>query len=80
MKELVAIVKYNNEAGQACEATILDCNAVDHYYWTSKRNVLGVYEKRYITRLGKFLNKLPKKSPLNLKVIFRDEYNKLKGI
>ena len=76
MENLVAIIKYKNESGQACEATIHDCDSLDHYYWTSKRNITGQYEKRYVTRLGAFLNLLPKKTPLSLKVIFRDEYNK----
>lgn len=79
MENLVAIIKYKNESGQNCEATIYDCDMVDHFYWTSYRNALGQYEKRYVTKLGAFLNLLPKKTPLNLKVMFRSEYNKKQG-
>lgn len=51
-------IKYINEAGCECEAFLSQPLAIDHYYYKSKRNILGVYEKVEFTNLAQYLKLL----------------------
>ena len=59
-------ITYINEAGFPCEAAVKD---VKYYYWTSKRNIYGKYEKVEKSLVGKFLKKLKKCSNIDIKPV-----------
>lgn len=63
----VITIEYINESGRECSAQILDPLETDHYYYASKRNIFGKYERVNITRLSMFLKLLKGCSKIKIK-------------
>ena len=62
-------IKYVNESGCECEAFLEEPLGIDHYYYKSKRNKLGVYEKVVITNFAQFLKLLDGCTKIRIKQV-----------
>lgn len=68
---LKAKITYINEGGYKCSAFIENPNRVDHTWYSSKRNILGKFEKHEVTIFSEFMNKL--KNCKILEVVIGDD-------
>ena len=60
-------IEYLNENGKECSARLLDPLETDHYYYTSKRNTSGKYERVNISRMSVYLKLLKNCSKIRIK-------------
>lgn len=62
-------ITYNNPSGFECKAVLREPLAIDHVWYSSKRNRLGKFERHEVTIFGSFLSKL--RGCTNIKVVQR---------
>lgn len=53
-------IKYINEGGFECLAIIKQPDRISHVWYSSKRNILGKYDRNEVTVFGAFMSKLKK--------------------
>ena len=69
---MVAEFSYINEGGYNCSAVIRDAERVDHYWWSSRRNQYGKYDKHEVTVFKAFLDKLKNCTCVKVKVYYEN--------
>ena len=65
---MVAELTYVNEQGLKCFCKLNNPNEVHHSWWSSKRNLMGKYDKHEVTVLGYFLSKIKNCTEVKVKV------------
>lgn len=70
---MVAEFEYVNENGLRCFATLVNAGDTHHCWWSSRRNIMGKYEKHEVTVFEAFLRKLKNCTKVRVKVRYEDK-------
>lgn len=68
LPQVVYVITYVNQSGMPCTAEISKPHKIHHTWYSSKRNIYGVYEKHEVTVIQAFLRKLKGCSKIEMRV------------